>query len=100
MEGVGKRVMGPLRGELGGRWALFMREGLGATEGLFVREAVSKDRGLGHLGDPRVFGSIWEHLREVLWYLERGRWVLGEQSEWVGKSEIRDEVGNEGQEIE
>lgn len=55
-----------------------MREGLGATEGLFVREAVSKERGLRHLGDPRVFARVWGHLGEVLWYLEGGRWVLGD----------------------
>lgn len=64
-------------GELGGKRMLFMREGLGAIEGLFVRGGVSKGRGLGHLGDARVFGTVWGCLGEILWYLEGGRWVLG-----------------------
>lgn len=52
--------------------------------GLFVREAVSEGRGLG---DPGVFGRVWGHLGEALWYLkgEGGSWG----TVWVGKDEIR-----------
>lgn len=49
-------------GPLGGRWVLFMRKGLGATEGLLVRDPVSQERGLGCLGHPGVFGRVWGHL--------------------------------------
>lgn len=62
-------------GELGGRWTLFRREGLGATERWFVREAVSKGRDLGCLGDA---GRVWRHLGEIIRYLEGGRWVWGD----------------------
>lgn len=48
------RVMGP--------WVLFMRKGLGATEGLLARDPVSQGRGLGCLGHPGLFGRVCGHL--------------------------------------